>query len=145
MVNWSKVCAVSWFITSFISYVITMGVGWALDLQIYTGFVIILVKTGAIISPIPVFAVLGYIILFVMIRTDSDSCRAGCCATSCLLLAGFFEFITGILFIVAGALSGNSRVLAYGVSAGVCGILSGFSCCCSVSALTVRFDVDDCC
>ena len=108
-----------------------MGVGWALNQIVYPGSI---TGAGAIISTIPVFAVIGFVIIVVIFRSDNVYCCAGSCTIILLLFAGVFECIGGILFIVAGVQAGDARVLAYGVSAGVFGILAGFSCCGSISA-----------
>ena len=131
------ICAIGWFAVSFTFYVITMGVGWALDQMVFPNNTTI--RAAAVISTIPVIAVIGYIIIIAMFGSDNVNPCAGFCMIACLLLAGLFEFIGGIIFIAAGAQAGDARILAFGASAGVFGILAGCSCCWSLSACSAAF------
>ena len=129
----STLCAIA----SFVFYVITMGVGWALDQTVFP--INSTIRAGAIISTIPVIAIVGYIIIIAMFGSDNVNPCAGLCMISLLLLAGLLECIGGVIFIVAGAQASNDRILEFGLSAGIFGIFAGCSCCCSLSACAAAF------
>lgn len=126
-------CIIS-FLFSFVAYVIVIGVGWALNVQIYTGNSLIL--ASCIVTTIPVLAVLVY--FFTLLQCGNDSkvtAAAAICALVTVIIAGFFEVIGAIMFIVAGVQlkDESSQALSYGVTAGVFGLIAGICCCCSVS------------
>lgn len=117
---------------SFAFYVVTMGVGWALNQNVYPGNSLIL--GGAVVSTIPVFAVLGYAYSARVCGMDNALLESiGGCILVVQCAASVFEVIGGILFIAAGATlkEENPNILAYGVSAGVFSILAGITCCCA--------------
>ena len=126
-------CGILMAIFSFVFYAITMGVGWALNQNVYPGNSLIL--GGAVVSTIPVFAVMAYAVVACMCNKDQCDAVQGIAACALLIqsVATIFEVIGGILFIAAGATlkDKNSDVFAYGVSAGVFGILAGITCCCA--------------
>ena len=120
-------------ICSFAFYAITMGVGWALNQNVYPGNSLVL--GAAVVSTIPVFAVLGYTYLVCLFGKENAIEGIGGCVLIVQGVATVFEVIGGILFIAAGATlkEENPNILAYGVSAGVFGILAGITCCCAQS------------
>ena len=125
-------CAIFWFCVSLVCYIITMGVGWAVAQIDFPGSSTI--RAGAIISTIPVVAVVGFIILVGVFGYENVNPCTGLCMVTLVLFAWVFEFIGRMIFIAFGAHQGDARVLAFGVSAGVLGILAGCSCWCSLSA-----------
>ena len=127
------ICGAVSFAISFVAYTITMGVGWALDQQVFPNQPAI--RAAAIMSTIPVIAVMGYFILVAMCGSDNVNPCAALIMFSCVLLSGLFEFIGGIIFIAAGAQLDDKRLVAFGASAGVFGLIAGFSCCCSLASL----------
>ena len=126
------VCAIISFATSFVAYAITMGVGWALSGMVPTD---ITIRAAAVVSTIPVLSVVAYVILVFLFGAEYCKSIAGCCMFFCVCLAWLFELIGGIIFIVAGARSGDQQQLALGVTAGVFSIVASFFCCGSLSAL----------
>ena len=110
------------FVTSKACWVITMAFGW-------TFFAVTphknqLVYAAVIASSIPAYTVVLYF-FYICAYTD---CKNWFCTQSvlrCLLgiemVAGVIEFVSGILFIAAGATLNNP----YGVSADVFGIIAG--------------------
>lgn len=122
---------------------ITIGIGWSLNRDVYTGNGLIL--AGAVITSIPVFSVLACLCAFVKFGHDSPiTAAASICAIVITISAGIFEFVGAILFIAAGAtLRDEDKVLAYGVSAGVFGLIAAFTCCFSTIACIGSLDDDD--
>ena len=125
-------CAIFSFATSFVAYIITMGVGWALSGMVPTD---LLIRAAAIVCTIPVLSVVAYAVLVFLFGGDYCKPLAGGCMLVCVFLAWLFELVGGIMFIVAGARSGDQQQLAFGVTAGVFSIVASFSCCGSISAL----------
>jgi len=137
-------CGIISFIFSFVAYVIVIGVGWALNQQIYTGNSLIL--GSCIVTTIPVLAVLGY--CFTLLQCGDDSkvtAAAGLCALVTVIIAGVFEVIGAIMFIVAGVQlkDESSQALSYGVTAGVFGLIAGICCCCSVACCYSATNMDN--
>lgn len=113
-------------VVSSICYAIVMGVGWALTLNVYPGTA--LIWAAAVITSIPV------ICTFVFLRygrylacSEVVSEAATNCVICIVMISGFFEVVGGALFIIAGVTISDRRVFAYGISAGVFGILAAFS------------------
>lgn len=126
-------CGIISFVFSFVAYVIVIGVGWAFN-QIYTGNSLIL--GSCIVTTIPVLAIVGYLFALSQFGNDSKvTAAAGLCAIVTVIIAGVFEVIGGIMFIVAGVQlkDESSQAFSYGVTAGVFGLIAGICCCCSVS------------
>ena len=125
-------CSIVFFTISFFAYVITIGVGWSLNQDVYPGYG--LITAAAIVTAIPVFACLGYCIVAFNFNADSAAGQAAFGCFMCIVMfAGIFELVGAILFIVAGAQlkTENSKVLAYRASAGTFGLIAALSCCCS--------------
>ncbi len=129
------ICGIISFNVSFVAYAITTGVGWTLDQQVFPDQPAI--RAAAIMSTIPVCAVVGYFFLFAACGSDNVNPCAGLIMFSCVFLSGLCAFIGGIIFIAAGAQLDDKHLVAYGVSAGVFGLIAGFSCCCSVGSFCV--------
>lgn len=91
-----------------------------------------LVAVGALVCIIPVFGIIGLIALAIAASCESVSQCALICMGILLVAAGVFDVVGGIFLIAGGAQAGNNVALAYGVTAGVFGILAGLSCCFSV-------------
>ena len=113
-----------------ICYAIVMGVGWVLAIREEPGQPLIL--AGAIVSTIPVLSLVSYLCFAF---TFSEACEDGFLVKFGVLsiqsCAELVQMIGAALFIVAGATLNNPTVLAYGVSAGVFGMIGG--CCCILS------------
>ena len=113
-----------------ICYAIVMGVGWVLAIREQPREPLIL--AGAIVSTIPVLSLASY---FCFAFTFFEACEDDSCIKfgiftiqSC---AGLVQMIGAALFIAAGATLNDPSVLAYGVSAGVFGMIGGCCCICS--------------
>lgn len=122
-------CPIVLLVISLVFYVIAMGVGWGFDQMAPPVAGTIPVRAGAIVSTIPVFAVVVLIFLACLLGLDNVNAIATSCAIGIVLFAGVFEFVGGILFIVAGVQAGDPRALAFGVSAGVFSLLAGVTYC----------------
>ena len=126
-------CSIIFFAISFIAYVITIGVGWSLNQDVYPDQSIIF--GAAVVTTIPLFASIGFCCVLVYTTQEDSTIRCGAfgCLICILGFSGVFEFVGAILFIVAGAKlkDEDSKVLVYGVSAGVFGLIAALSCCCS--------------
>ena len=114
-------------IIAIMCYAIVMGVGWVLAIRESPGEPLIL--AGAIVSTLPVLSLTSYLCFaFTFFEAcEDDSCIKFGIFTiqSC---AGLVQMIGAALFIAAGATLNDPDVLAYGISAGVFGMIAG-SCC----------------
>jgi len=127
-------CGIVFFVISAIAYVITMGVGWALSRSVYPSP---LFGAGAIIATIPILAVGGAILTSCYCGSDSKFTDAAFYfAIFIVCIAGLFEVIGAVLFIIGGAQlkDENSQALGHGIAAGVFGLIAGISCCFSTIA-----------
>ena len=109
-----------------------MGVGWVLATRESPGEPLIL--AGAIVSTLPALSLASYLCFAF---TFSNACEDGdsyiikfgiLIIQSC---AGLVQMIGAALFIAAGATLNDPDVLAYGISAGVFGMIAGSCCICS--------------
>ena len=125
-------CAVISLVVSFVAYIISIGIGWALDQMVYPDEPII--RYAAIVSTIPVLTTIGYLMIAFAFGFENTRACAGCCMIICIFLSGLLEFTGGIMFIVAGAKLADQRLVAFGASAGVFSIIAGCSCCCSLGS-----------
>ena len=114
-------------VVSAICYAIAMGVGWALALNVYPGTP--LIWAAAIITSIPVLCILVVLRYGSYLECCGNSVSEGAanCVICIVMASGFFEAVGGALFIAAGALISAPRVPAYGISAGVFGILAALA------------------
>lgn len=122
-------CTIAFFTTSFVFYIISMSVGWVLYRLVPPINNTIL--AGAVINTVSAISVFGYVILLVMFGSGKVGKVPVAIMIGFVIIAGLLEFTGGILFIVAGAQSGDHGLIAYGTSAGVFGIFAAFSCWCS--------------
>ena len=127
-------CSILLFAISFVAYVITIGVGWSLSQDVYPDQSSIF-TAAAIITTISVFASIGFCCVLAY-TTLEDSTIRNCAFVFFIiifLIGSVFVSVGAILFIIFGAElnDGNSKVLAYGVSAGVFGLIAALSCSCS--------------
>ena len=118
-------------VMAIICYTIVMGVGWGVfAIQETPGEPLIL--AGAVVSTIPVLSLVSYLCFaftFCKEHKDNSYIRFGIITIhSC---AGLVQMIGAALFIAAGATLNEPNVLAYGVSAGVFGMIGGCCCICS--------------
>ena len=113
-----------------ICYAIVMGVGWVLAIREEPGQPLIL--AGAIVSTIPVLSLVSYLCFaFTFSEACEDDSYIKFGIYTIQSCAGLVQMIGAALFIAAGATLNEPNVLAYGVSAGVFGMIGG--CCCIVS------------
>lgn len=117
-------CGTSFNIIFFVAHVIIVGISWNLSDGLYSGNSMTL--AALTLTTIPMFAV---IIFFWINKTKEYRYRR--CA---FLFAGVCEWISVILFIIAGAdLKDKSSIaMACGISTGVFSIIAGLASCCSV-------------
>ena len=126
------------FVTSNACWVIMMAFGWIF-------FALLpqenqLVYAAVIVSSIPAYTVVLYF-FYICAYTDCKNWFRTRGALRCLLgvemVAGVIELVGGALFIAAGATLNDPNILAYGVCAGVFGVIAGVtnilsrSCCCA--------------
>ena len=96
------ICGFATFVISFCAYVITVGVGWSLNQDVLPDKSLIM--GAAIVTTIPVFAVMATCLLALWVGGENRAVGACArCSLLIILLAGVFEIVGGILFIVAGA------------------------------------------
>ena len=121
------VFGIVFLVASAICYAIAMGVGWALAVNVYPGTV--LIWAAAIITSIPVLCILAVLRYgsYLECCGNSVSEAAANCVICIVMMSGVFEAVGGALFIANGALIKVPRVPAYGISAGVFGILAAFA------------------
>ena len=118
------------FIISLMCHVIVMGVGWALYLRHA------LSGCALVQSTVSVVFVALYLNYALMYCTDITAwSETGKAIVTCLavleMFAGFIQILAAIQFIYAGFTFVGPNVFAYGVSAGVCGIIGGCAGFCS--------------
>ena len=131
----SRTCTVILFVISAVCYAIAIGVGWAFQ-SMAPGNNLIL--AAAIVTTIPIILMTVFIsfacmyhkscsfdTVYMYILKECMKCPVFTIGT----LAGLTEIAGAVLFVVAGV--NNLDVLAFGVSAGVFGIISGFTCICT--------------
>ena len=113
-----------------ICYAIVMGVGWVLAIREQP--VEPLILAGAIVSTIPVLSLVSYLCFAF---TFHKTCKDGFCIKFVIFTiqscARLVQMIGAALFITAGATLNEPNILAYGVSAGVFGMIGGCCCICS--------------
>lgn len=145
------------FILWAVCWAIFMGVGYTLQHSIYPYNDNDMIKLGFILSSYAGFAVGVYILCgctyFCCVKYNCYESRSEVCEAICLACVLVMEiFCVAILCIVGGAAfiaAGNAlkdydpRVLAYGVSAGVFGILAGCSYMfCQIFCIISRFTTE---
>ena len=117
-------------IIAIICYAIVMGVGWVLATRESPGEPLIL--AGAIVSTLPALSLASYLCFAF---TFFEACEDDSCIKFGILTihscAGLVQMIGAALFIAAGATLNEPNVLAYGISAGVFGMIAGSCCICS--------------
>ena len=134
-------CGVSLFLISAVSYCVTMGVGWAFSRNVVpednAAF------AAAIISTIPVFAVIAYIYLVCKFGRIEGVKEVGfICLIIIELCAALFEFIGGMMFLIVGIQAEDNRIKAFGASAAAFGFLSASSCCCGLYCCCIEIGDD---
>ena len=122
------------FIISLIYHVIVIEVGWALYTMLYWRPSLIL--AAAVLSSVSVIFVAIYLNYALMYCTEIIAwSETGKAVLTCLAVlesfAGFIQIVAAILFIYAGFTLVGPNIFAYGVSAGVCGIISACTGFCS--------------
>lgn len=131
------------FIISTVCYIIALSVGWSLAKDVYPNDQ--LIGTAATVITVPLYSLVAIMILYFIciyiavcccptVDLESKTINSGYCCTTVTLvlfemLAGLFEIAGAVIFIVAAAKIGDPKVLAFGISAGVFGLLAGCSCC----------------
>lgn len=119
-------------IIAIICYAIVMGVGWVLATRETSGEPLIL--AGAVLSTLPALALASYLCFaftFLKACEDEDSYIIKFGILIIQSCAGLVQMIGAALFIAAGATLNDPNVLAYGISAGVFGMIAGSCCICS--------------
>ena len=131
------------FVISTVCYIIALSVGWSLAKDIHPDDN--LLDTAATVITVPLYGLVGIIVLYAHSiacavawsctskeKEEAETAIQGCTAVTLVIfeiLAGFFEVTGAVIFIIAAVYIGDHRVLAFGISAGVFGILAGCSCC----------------
>ena len=131
-------CGIIMFLISTISYCITMGVGWALSRSVVPDNHAAL--AAAVISTIPVFAVIGCIYFIQKFGDLAEEWGIGtqvkggsfACLVCIELFAAVFEVIGGLIFVIVGVGAEDNRIKAFGISAATFGFCSACSCCCGL-------------
>ena len=122
---------------SIIAFCIVMAVGWP-----YTESVLPendSVKAAAILATVPLFAIVGGILMCGSLFSPEIKCTiyVGACI---VFFGAAIELAAGILFVVN--LGDDSRAMAFGVSAGVFAMIAALGCCiaaCSCACLRKVF------
>ena len=138
------ICGTVCFVISSLAYVIAIGVGWALDQDIYPDNG--LIRAGIIIVTAPVIAAFFYCLAYGFCGNDSEfTLCAECCAICTVCLAGLFELIGGIMLIAAGTKlkSDSSKAMVFGIVAGFFSIIAAVFCCCSVITVCGSAGMDE--
>ena len=130
-----RTCTVILFVISAVCCAITIGVGWALQTMAPGNDLIL---AAAILTTVPIIFVTVFIPFACIYRKTCSfdavhmyilrECMK-CPVFTIGTLAGLTETTGAVLFVVAGV--NNPDVLAFGVSAGVFGIISGLTCICT--------------
>ena len=134
---------VVFFVISFCAYVVAIGVGWSLARNVYPddGWF----TAAAVVTTIPMFAVIGYICSLVFIGCASDKTLVinciGACAMITYFAAGILEFTGAILFIIdaTNVKDDSTQAFTYGLVAGIFGLIASVSCSCSIIGYIVVF------
>ena len=123
--------AIVCFVISFIAYCFVMGFGWGFNQSSPRQSMLL---AGAIVSTIPVFAVIAFVCIAATCGEKSKATDIALCCMVCIIwLAAVFELVGAILFIVEGVQlkDQNPAALGFGVTAGVFGIIAAITCCCT--------------
>ena len=143
---WTCACGIVFLVASAICYAIAMGVGWALAVNVLPGTSLIL--GAAVVISIPVISVFVYCKYAEKIASSKVLSEAAAnCVICIVIISGVFEAVGGALFIIAGVTISDRRVPAYGIAAGVFGILAAFTfviaqCCCYCGFRESRKEAD---
>lgn len=128
-------------------YIITIGVGWALRVNILNGSTLIF--GAAITTTIPAVGALVTLLFGIMFAQGPEDAPKPFLIVCTVLLycivlsAGLFEIVGAILFITAGVVlkDEGSKVLAYSMSAGIIGLTGGLACCFSTACCVAGSEI----
>lgn len=145
---------VSCFVISFIAYVITLGVGWSINQDVYSNSSsasgIDLALRGAAVTSTPGLTVLvvGAVCICRGQGAGGDGESSGCsiiCGIMNFACMGIVVFVGAVLFIVAGIdlKDEDPRAMTYAIVAGVFGLIAAVSCCCTVVGCSIATCTDD--
>ena len=137
------IVAIVFLSISLISFLIVLGLGWYYNREIDSDDHIF--TAGIAVTTVPIFAlmVLG-IFLPLSAKLDCLAVIFWVILVIIVISTGIFEIIGGVILLVAGGLGESSQAIAFGISAGVFGLVSGAAFFCSMIVFGVCFGCDSC-